>query len=189
MDSSAPFGGKVHPVAPEVQFPRYDFFRKHDPQLEQRQQLAVGLEACRRGRASRLGAMLYRTELSLSCRLQDEQPEVGSLLCFGMEHEQQGQMRPSAWLLIEQSTLYQLAAFFWVLPLFGDGYISPQVRLLFALMLSMVLMPLLPLGPAVAPFSFATAVLTLEQLLLLGHTCFVQGLGLAVLYLLMLGYQ
>lgn len=109
MEPSAPSGGKVHPVAPEAQFPRYDFFRKHDPQLEQRQQLAVGLEACRRGWASRLGAMLYRTELSLSCRLQHGQPEVESLLCFGMEHEQQGQMRPSAWLLIEQSTLYQLA--------------------------------------------------------------------------------
>lgn len=59
----------------------------------------------------------------------------------------------------------RLAAFFWMLPIFGDGYLSPQIRLLFALLLSMVLMPILPLGPPVDPFSFASAVLTLEQLL------------------------
>ncbi|MBR9856993.1 MAG: flagellar biosynthetic protein FliR [Gammaproteobacteria bacterium] len=70
-----------------------------------------------------------------------------------------------AWLGKGWWPFCRLAAFFWVMPLFGDGYISPQIRLLFALMLSMVLMPLLPLGPAVDPFSFATAVLTLEQLL------------------------
>ena len=59
----------------------------------------------------------------------------------------------------------RLAAFFWVLPLFGDGHLSPQIRLLFAFSLAMVLMPLLPLGPAIDPFSFATLVITLEQLL------------------------
>ncbi|OYD25768.1 flagellar biosynthetic protein FliR [Oceanimonas baumannii] len=59
----------------------------------------------------------------------------------------------------------RLAAFFWVLPLFGDGHLSPQIRLLFAFVLAMVLMPLLPKGPEVDPFSFATLVITLEQLL------------------------
>lgn len=59
----------------------------------------------------------------------------------------------------------RLAAFFWVLPLFGDGHLSPQIRLLFAFVLAMVLMPLLPRGPEIDPFSFATLVITLEQLL------------------------
>ncbi|AEY02573.1 lateral flagellar biosynthetic protein LfiR [Oceanimonas sp. GK1] len=59
----------------------------------------------------------------------------------------------------------RLAAFFWVLPLFGDGHLSPQIRLLLAFALAMVLMPLLPKGPEIDPFSFATLVITLEQLL------------------------
>ncbi|MDP5292405.1 flagellar biosynthetic protein FliR [Oceanimonas sp. CHS3-5] len=59
----------------------------------------------------------------------------------------------------------RLAAFFWVLPLFGDGHLSPQIRLLLAFALAMVLMPLLPKGPEIDLFSFATLVITLEQLL------------------------
>lgn len=70
-----------------------------------------------------------------------------------------------AWLGKGWWPFCRLAAFFWILPLFGDGYISPQIRVLFAFLLSLLLMPILPLGPQVDPFSFTGAVLTLEQLL------------------------
>lgn len=70
-----------------------------------------------------------------------------------------------AWLGKGWWPFCRLAAFFWVLPLFGDGYLPPQIRLLFAFMLSLMLMPILPAGPAVDPFSFTSAVLSLEQVL------------------------
>lgn len=70
-----------------------------------------------------------------------------------------------AWLGKGWWPFCRLAAFFWVLPLFGDGHLSPLVRLLFAFLLSLLLFPLLPPGPAVDPFSFGAAVLTLEQIL------------------------
>ncbi|AEY02577.1 hypothetical protein GU3_14120 [Oceanimonas sp. GK1] len=100
--------GKVHP-AEEAAFPPYDFFHRETPREQQRERLVPALEACRDGWRRRLEAMLYRSEVGLSCRLQDSAPETGDSLYFAMDHQWDGRWQPSAALHIDHDTLYRLA--------------------------------------------------------------------------------
>lgn len=60
----------------------------------------------------------------------------------------------------------RFSALLWTLPLFGDLLTTPQVRILLALALAVLVAPLVPAMPAVEPFSLAAVVLAVEQLLL-----------------------
>lgn len=112
--------GKVHPVAAEAEFPRYDFFQQDEPLLRQHQQVAAALEGHRLSWLGRLEAMFYRAELSLNCQVMEELSPDDSALCFSMQQASQGQ--PLAWLFIEQPSLYQLAEMS-----FGGELIPPRM--------------------------------------------------------------
>lgn len=71
----------------------------------------------------------------------------------------------TAWLGQWWWPFIRIASAFWVMPFFGDGRVPPQVRLLFALAVSLLIAPLLKEMPALDPFSAGALVLTLEQLL------------------------
>lgn len=60
----------------------------------------------------------------------------------------------------------RLSALLWMLPLFGDRLQTPQVRVLLALSISVILAPMLPRMPSVDPFSVAALIMAVEQLLL-----------------------
>lgn len=105
-------GARVHLAAPDVQFPRYDFFRDQEPALQQQRQVKLCLEARKNAWRGRLEAMLYSTELSLSLRFLPSLPvaEQGAvLLCFAGDGERDGAMMPGPALVMEHAYLYQLA--------------------------------------------------------------------------------
>ena len=71
----------------------------------------------------------------------------------------------TAWLGQWWWPFIRIATAFWVMPLFGDGRVPPQVRLLLAFILSLLVSPLLQEMPRINPFSAGALVLTVEQLL------------------------
>ncbi|MGL4715185.1 MAG: lateral flagellar biosynthetic protein LfiR [Aeromonas sp.] len=71
----------------------------------------------------------------------------------------------TAWLGQWWWPFIRIATAFWVMPLFGDGRVPPQVRLLLAFILSLLVSPLLQEMPLIDPFSAGALVLTVEQLL------------------------
>ena len=101
--------GKVHPVGAEVEFPHYDLLQQEDILARQEQQVVASLEMSLRNWQSRLKAMLYRTELSLSCELALPNIIPEGSLCFVMEGDDLVPNQPLAWLFVEQACLYQLA--------------------------------------------------------------------------------
>ncbi|MDP5292409.1 FliM/FliN family flagellar motor switch protein [Oceanimonas sp. CHS3-5] len=104
----APASGKVHPAG-EAGFPLYDFFQQEQAGERQSERLLPALEACRDGWRRRLEAMLYRSELSLDCRVREGAPAPAEQLHFLMEHQWDGRLQASAALHIEHATLYRLA--------------------------------------------------------------------------------
>ncbi|OYD25764.1 hypothetical protein B6S09_02675 [Oceanimonas baumannii] len=104
----APGSGKIHPAG-EGGFPPYDFLQQESPREQQRERLLQAIEECRDGWRRRLEAMLYRSDLSLSCRLQELLEHNTDRLHFVMEHQWNGRLQPSAALQIEHGALYGLA--------------------------------------------------------------------------------
>lgn len=71
----------------------------------------------------------------------------------------------TAWLGQWWWPFIRIGAAFWVMPLFGDGRVPPQVRLLLAFLLSLLLAPMLKGMPSIDPFSVQAILIALEQLL------------------------
>lgn len=71
----------------------------------------------------------------------------------------------TAWLGQWWWPFIRIGAAFWVMPLFGDGRVPPQVRLLLAFLLSLLLAPMLKGMPPIDPFSVQAILIALEQLL------------------------
>ncbi|WP_323903371.1 lateral flagellar biosynthetic protein LfiR [Aeromonas hydrophila] len=71
----------------------------------------------------------------------------------------------TAWLGQWWWPFIRIATAFWVMPIFGDGRLPPQVRLFLAFIISLLLAPMLKGMPVVDPFSTGALVLTIEQLL------------------------
>lgn len=110
--NASPSGARVHLVAPDTLFPRYDFFRGQEPAWQQQQQVKLCLEARKNAWRGRLEAMLYSSELSLSFRLLPSLPAPGSdevPLCFAADCERDGALAPGPALVLEHADLYQLA--------------------------------------------------------------------------------
>lgn len=58
---------------------------------------------------------------------------------------------------------FRLSAAFITMPFYGDGYISPRIRILLALVIAAVAGPLLPAMPEVDPISIQAVAIALEQ--------------------------
>jgi flagellar biosynthesis protein FliR len=71
----------------------------------------------------------------------------------------------TAWLGQWWWPFIRIGAAFWVMPFFGDGRVPPQIRLLLAFLLSLLLAPLLKAMPLIDPFSAQAILVTLEQLM------------------------
>lgn len=71
----------------------------------------------------------------------------------------------TAWLGQWWWPFARIAAAFWVMPVFGDGRVPTQVRLLLAFVISLLIAPMMKGMPVLDPFSVGMLVLTLEQLL------------------------
>ena len=71
----------------------------------------------------------------------------------------------TAWLGQWWWPFARIAAAFWVMPVFGDGRVPAQVRLLLAFVISLMIAPMMKGMPVLDPFSVGMLVLTLEQLL------------------------
>lgn len=76
---------------------------------------------------------------------------------------------------------FRIAAVMWLMPIYGDPRITPTVRLLFALTIAIVIAPMMPSMPAVEPFSVASILLALEQIVF----GVVLGLSLNLLFSMM----
>ncbi|MEL3924299.1 lateral flagellar biosynthetic protein LfiR [Aeromonas enteropelogenes] len=71
----------------------------------------------------------------------------------------------TAWLGQWWWPFIRIATAFWVMPFFGDGRVPPQVRLLLAFILSLLVAPMMHDLPVIDPFSAGAIVLTIEQLM------------------------
>lgn len=58
----------------------------------------------------------------------------------------------------------RMAAAMWMLPIFGDGRVTPQIRILLAGILGLLVAPLVTDIPKVEPFSLTALVITVEQI-------------------------
>ena len=77
---------------------------------------------------------------------------------------------------------FRIAAVMWLMPIFGDPRITPTVRLLFALMIAVIISPIMPAMPAIDPFSMASIIIALEQVLF----GVILGLSLNLLFTVMI---
>ncbi|WP_115719461.1 flagellar biosynthetic protein FliR [Gallaecimonas mangrovi] len=71
----------------------------------------------------------------------------------------------TAWLGKVWWPFLRVGAVLWTMPVFGDLLQTPQVRILLALAISVVMMPMMPAMPAVDPFSFTALTLAIEQII------------------------
>lgn len=60
--------------------------------------------------------------------------------------------------------LFRIASFLMILPMIGTQLVSMRVRLGFALLITVVIVPTLPPVPAIDPFSLNAAAITLQQI-------------------------
>lgn len=70
----------------------------------------------------------------------------------------------TAWLGQWWWPFARLAATFWMLPIYGDGRVTPMVRLFLAFTISLGIAPMMKNMPAFDPFSLEAIVVTIEQI-------------------------
>ncbi|MBZ6074156.1 lateral flagellar biosynthetic protein LfiR [Aeromonas schubertii] len=71
----------------------------------------------------------------------------------------------TAWLGQWWWPFVRLGSAFWVMPVYGDGRITPRVRLFLAFAISLALAPMMKAMPAFDPFSLSALILSIEQVI------------------------